>query len=84
MQGIKAWAAANPGKLQDALSYNASYVFFRELPAVGGPIGALNIALIAEYSLAVEPALRAARCSGVSRQHLPALGGAPRAPHGGA
>jgi len=54
MQGIKAWAAANPGKLQDALSYNASYVFFRELPAADGPIGALNIALTAEYSLAVD------------------------------
>src|SRR5258708_27130426 len=54
MPGIKAWAAANPGKLQDALSYNASYVFFRELPAAGGPIGALNIPLIAEYSLAVD------------------------------
>src|SRR3989440_7102438 len=54
MQGIKAWAAANPAKLQDALNYNASYVFFRELPAADGPIGALNIALIAEYSLAVD------------------------------
>ncbi len=54
MQGIKAWAAANPGKLQDALNYNASYVFFRELPAADGPIGALNIALTAEYSLAVD------------------------------
>jgi membrane-bound lytic murein transglycosylase A len=54
MQGIKAWAAANPAKLQDALNYNASYVFFRELPAAGSPIGALNIPLIAEYSLAVD------------------------------
>src|SRR6266404_854191 len=54
MQGIKAWAAANPAKLQDALNYNASYVFFRELPAADGPIGALNIALTAEYSLAVD------------------------------
>ena len=54
MPGIKAWAAANPAKLQDALNYNASYVFFRELPAADGPIGALNIALTAEYSLAVD------------------------------
>ncbi len=54
MQGIKAWAAANPAKLQEALNYNASYVFFRELPAADGPIGALNIALTAEYSLAVD------------------------------
>lgn len=54
MQGIKAWAAANPQKLQEALSQNPSYVFFRELPATDGPIGALNIALHAERSLAVD------------------------------
>ncbi|HXM81994.1 MAG TPA: MltA domain-containing protein [Burkholderiales bacterium] len=54
MQGIKSWATANPGKLQEALNYNASYVFFRELPASDGPIGALSIPLTAEYSLAVD------------------------------
>jgi len=55
MQGIMAWAAANPAKLQDALNFNASYVFFRELPANGGPIGALGAPLSAGYSLAVDP-----------------------------
>jgi membrane-bound lytic murein transglycosylase A len=54
MQGIKAWAAANPQKLQDALSQNPSYVFFRELPTPEGPIGALNVPLQAEFSLAVD------------------------------
>ncbi|MGH8726172.1 MAG: MltA domain-containing protein, partial [Burkholderiales bacterium] len=54
MQGIKAWAAANPQKLQEALNQNPSYVFFRELPAVDGPIGALSVALHAERSLAVD------------------------------
>jgi membrane-bound lytic murein transglycosylase A len=54
MQGIKTWAAANPQKLQDALNQNPSYVFFRELPATDGPIGALSIPLHAEYSLAVD------------------------------
>ncbi len=54
MQGIKAWAAANPQKLQDALNQNPSYVFFRELPAVDGPIGAFSVALHAERSLAVD------------------------------
>ena len=54
MQGIKAWAAANPQKLQDALSQNPSYVFFRELPTPEGPIGAHNVPLQAEYSLAVD------------------------------
>jgi len=54
MQGIKAWAAANPQKLQEALNQNPSYVFFRELPPIDGPIGALNIPLHAERSLAVD------------------------------
>jgi membrane-bound lytic murein transglycosylase A len=54
MQGIKAWAAANPGKLRDALNHNASYVFFRELPPTDGPIGALAVPLQAEASLAVD------------------------------
>jgi membrane-bound lytic murein transglycosylase A len=54
MQGIKSWAAANPQKLQDALNQNPSYVFFRELPASDGPIGALSVPLHAEHSLAVD------------------------------
>lgn len=55
MQGIKAWAAANPGRYQDALNQNPSYVFFRELPAAGGPIGAMGVPLEAGYSIAVDP-----------------------------
>lgn len=58
MQGIKAWALANPGKLQEALNQNPSYVFFRELPApaspLQGPPGALGVALTPEYSIAVD------------------------------
>lgn len=58
MEGIKAWAAANPQKLREALNANPSYVFFRELPPSGGttegPIGALGIPLTPEYSLAVD------------------------------
>ncbi|HEX2198664.1 MAG TPA: MltA domain-containing protein [Burkholderiales bacterium] len=54
MDGIKAWAAAHPQKLQAALNANPSYVFFRELPPTDGPIGALGIALTPQYSLAVD------------------------------
>jgi membrane-bound lytic murein transglycosylase A len=54
MQSIKAWAAANPAKLQEALNQNPSYVFFRELPTAEGPVGALGVPLTAEYSLAVD------------------------------
>jgi membrane-bound lytic murein transglycosylase A len=55
MQGIKAWAAANPDRYQEALKQNPSYVFFRELPAAGGPIGAMGVPLEAGYSIAVDP-----------------------------
>jgi membrane-bound lytic murein transglycosylase A len=58
MQGIKAWAAANPARLKEALNQNPSYVFFRELPAASGalegPVGALGIPLSAGYSVAVD------------------------------
>jgi membrane-bound lytic murein transglycosylase A len=59
MQGIKAWAAANPRKLREALDSNPSYVFFRELPGgsageARGPIGTLGVPLTAGYSLAVD------------------------------
>ncbi len=56
MQGIKAWAAANPRRLQELLNANPSLVFFRELKADGsGPPGALGIPLTPERSIAVDP-----------------------------
>ena len=54
MDSIKAWAAANPAKLQDALNYNSSYVFFREVADPRGPVGSLGVPLVPEYSLAVD------------------------------
>jgi membrane-bound lytic murein transglycosylase A len=58
MQGIQAWARANPARLDDLLNQNPSYVFFRELP-VGdpnaGPVGALNVPLTPGYSVAIDP-----------------------------
>jgi membrane-bound lytic murein transglycosylase A len=55
MQGIKAWASANPARLQAALDQNPRYIFFRELPAAAGPVGALGVPLAADYSIAVDP-----------------------------
>jgi len=55
MQGIKAWAAANPAKLKEALNSNPSYVFFRISESAEGPIGALGVPLTAGYSIAVDP-----------------------------
>ena len=57
MQGIQAWARANPAKLNDMLNTNPSYVFFREVATKGdeGPQGALGVPLTAERSIAVDP-----------------------------
>ena len=69
MQGIKAWGAANPERLDALLNQNPSYVFFRELPrdgasqdtaadgpvTTGGPVGALGVALTPERSIAIDP-----------------------------
>jgi membrane-bound lytic murein transglycosylase A len=56
MQGIKSWAARNPDRLAELLNQNASYVFFREVPATSdGPPGALGVPLTTARSLAVDP-----------------------------
>lgn len=56
MQGIKAWAKANPKRLNELLNANPSFVFFRELPdSGGGPLGALGVPLTAARSIAVDP-----------------------------
>jgi len=56
MQGIKAWARQNPGRVTELLHQNARYIFFRELPPdLPGPLGALGVPLTAQRSLAVDP-----------------------------
>ncbi len=55
MQGIKAWAQANPKKLTPLLNQNPRYVFFREVKnADTSPAGALGIALTPQRSLAID------------------------------
>jgi membrane-bound lytic murein transglycosylase A len=57
MQGIQAWARANPERLAGLLNANPSYVFFRELPGGTdeGPLGALGVPLTPGRSIAVDP-----------------------------
>jgi membrane-bound lytic murein transglycosylase A len=56
MQGIKAWAEANPTRLRGYMNLNPSYIFFKELDGnVSGPIGTLGVPLTDERSLAVDP-----------------------------
>jgi membrane-bound lytic murein transglycosylase A len=55
MQGIEAWARANPARVGELLAQNPSYVFFRELPpANDGPIGAFGVPLTPGRSIAVD------------------------------
>ena len=56
MQSIQAWARRNPSKAVELLNSNASYVFFRELPAsTAGPPGSLGVPLTARRSVAIDP-----------------------------
>lgn len=57
-QGIMAWAAANPGRQQELLNANPSFVFFKEeklVDASKGPKGALGVPLTAQRSIAIDP-----------------------------
>ncbi len=56
MQGIRAWAAANPNAAVGALQHNTSFIFFQELeiPDAFGPVGALQVPLAALRSVAVD------------------------------
>lgn len=56
MQGIQAWARANPQRLTELIAANPSYVFFREEASAGeGPKGAQGLPLTAGRSIAVDP-----------------------------
>jgi membrane-bound lytic murein transglycosylase A len=58
MQGISQWAKRNPDRVNEMLNANPRFVFFKELVSNGeadaGPIGALNIPLTAERSIAID------------------------------
>ncbi len=58
IEGIKAWAKRNPEKGLQALQFNASYVFFRQIDTLApdsGPLGALERPMTAMRSIAVDP-----------------------------
>lgn len=62
MQGIKAWGREHPDQLPLLLDENPSYVFFRAVPpdpaaTIDGPIGTLGVPLLAERTIAVDPAI---------------------------
>jgi membrane-bound lytic murein transglycosylase A len=55
MQGIRAWAQANPTRLSELLNQNPRYVFFRELTgAATAPPGSMGVPLTPLRSIAVD------------------------------
>lgn len=54
MQAIRAYLAEHPDELRRVLSYNPSYVFFRALPAGGGPLGCYGEPVTGGRSIATD------------------------------
>jgi membrane-bound lytic murein transglycosylase A len=55
LQSLGTWLRANPKRARDVMWRNQSYVFFRDMGAAGGPVGALGSKLTPGRSLAVDP-----------------------------
>jgi membrane-bound lytic murein transglycosylase A len=55
MPGIRKWFVDNPGKFDDVVDDNASYVFFKE-SAKAGAVGSQDVILTARRSMAVDRA----------------------------
>ncbi|MBN9543117.1 MAG: MltA domain-containing protein [Alphaproteobacteria bacterium] len=51
---IRRWLKHNPEKADDVMDQNESYIFFREVNAIDGPIGAQSVELTPFRSLAVD------------------------------
>jgi membrane-bound lytic murein transglycosylase A len=54
MQDIVGWLHANPDQADAIMNENKSYIFFRELTGAG-PLGALNVAVTPETTVAADP-----------------------------
>ncbi len=55
MQAIRDWLRANPGQAGELMNRNARYIFFQFIEG-DGPVGAANVALTPERSLAIDHA----------------------------
>lgn len=54
MQAIRAYLAAHPEDLERVLAFNPSYVFFRPLKTVDGPLGCYGVPVTAGRSIATD------------------------------
>ena len=81
MQSIRAWLAKNPGRVDEILHLNRSYIFFREAAvedAALGPVAAARVPLTAGRSIAVDRLLHTfATPFFVDAPTLDAFGAAP-------
>ncbi|MCF8031642.1 MAG: MltA domain-containing protein [Desulfarculaceae bacterium] len=78
MQGIKAYLEAHPEQRRKVLAHNPSYVFFRPLPATGGPLGCFEQPLTAGRSIATDRRLFPGLALGFVSGTMPASGGGQR------
>lgn len=53
-QRVRAWIEANPGKADEIIYSNQSYVYMRELPLEAGPLGSEGLVLTPERSIAID------------------------------
>jgi len=55
MQGIRKWMGENPEKAREIIWHNPSFIFFRRLDGLDGPVGSQGVVLTPERSMAVDP-----------------------------
>jgi len=78
MQSIHAYLEDHPEQLEQILSHNPSYVFFRPLPATGGPLGCFGVPVTAGRSIAVDRRLFQAPTVAFLRGRIPSSDGGDR------
>lgn len=78
MQAIRAYLEDHPEDLRRVMTYNPSYVFFRPLSAVDGPLGCYGQPLTGGRSIATDRGLFPAPVVGWIRTSVPASGGGDR------
>jgi membrane-bound lytic murein transglycosylase A len=54
MQAIRTYLEVHPEEIRRVLAFNPSYVFFRELPADGGPLGCYGVPITGGRSIATD------------------------------
>lgn len=74
MQAIRAYLHDHPDEIERVLSHNPSYVFFRALPAAGGPLGCFGVPVTAGRSIATDRRLFPAPTVAFLSGRLPADG----------